>query len=372
MRYYLIAGEASGDLHGSNLIKALKQLDPQASFRFWGGDLMAEAAGEPPVRHIKQLAFMGFAEVIMNLRTIAGLMRQCKEDVARHRPDVLILIDYPGFNMRMADFAKSQRLKVAYYISPQVWAWKKGRARKLKATVDRMITILPFEREFYHNYQWDVAYVGHPLLDALHQRPQPDASSRRKEWGLDAHKPILALLPGSRQQEIATLLPIMLRAAASFPDYQIVVAGAPSQEPAFYHSIMAQQSAALVLNQTYDLLEIAHAAWVTSGTATLETALLNVPQVVCYKGNPISYAIARQIVDIPYISLVNLIAGAPVVEELIQGQCTPAQLQASMQPLLAGEARTSMLSAYHKLKELLGGSGASHRAAQEIVKLVAE
>jgi lipid-A-disaccharide synthase len=370
MRYYLIAGEASGDLHGSNLIKALKQLDPQASFRFWGGDLMAEASGEQPVRHIKQLAFMGFAEVIMNLRTIAGLMRHCKEDVARHRPDVLILIDYPGFNMRMAAFAQSQQLKVAYYISPQVWAWKKGRARKLKATVDRMITILPFEADFYLQYNWPVAYVGHPLLDALNQRPQPDAAQRRARWGLDPQKPIVALLPGSRAQEISTLLPIMLEAASHFPECEIVVAGAPSQDPAFYNSIMAQHRAKLVLNQTYDLLEVAHAAWVTSGTATLETALLNVPQVVCYKGNPVSYAIARQIVDIPYISLVNLIAAAPVVEELIQGQCTPRQLRNSMQSILAGPGRTAMLDEYARLRQLLGGPGASQRAATEIYQLI--
>ena len=369
MRYFLIAGEASGDLHGSNLMRALVQKDPQAEFVFWGGDKLAEVAGHPRRTHIQSMAFMGFAGVVMNLRTIAGLMRRCKEEVARNKPDVLILIDYPGFNMRMAEFAQSQHIKVVYYISPQVWAWKKGRARKLKATVQRMLTILPFEKDFYKGYNWDVDYVCHPLLDAIDRRPEVDPIGRKKAWGLDPDQKIIALLPGSRRQEIETMLPVMVKAVAPLEGYTFVVAGAPSQDDELYERLMPKKGFVLLKNETYNLLEVAEAALVTSGTATLETALFGVPQVVCYKGNPVSYRIARMLVDIPYISLVNLILNKPVVKELIQGEFNEKQVRRELEHIL-GVGRSPMLQAYVELAEVLGGAGASARAAERILQTI--
>ena len=306
MKYYIIAGEASGDLHGSNLIKAIHREDQEANIRCWGGDLM-EKAGANLVKHYRDLAFMGFAEVILNLRTILKNLKFCKEDIETFKPDAVILIDYPGFNLRIADFVKSLGIKVYYYISPQVWAWKKNRVHKIKQTVDRMFVILPFEKDFYKQFEMEVDYVGHPLLDAIQKR---DSSLERKQILRKdlqlSEQNLVAILPGSRKQEISKMLPIMLKQSKEFPDFQFVIAVAPSFELSYFKPfIQAYKNVALVQNRTYDLLEISHAAMVTSGTATLETALFQVPEVVCYKGNPISYHIARRIVDIKYISLVN-------------------------------------------------------------------
>ena len=365
MRYYIIAGEASGDLHGSNLIKALKQKDTQAEVRAWGGDLM-QAAGAEVVKHYRDLAFMGFVEVVANLRTILGNLKRCKQDVKSFAPDALILIDYPGFNMRIAEWAKAEGIKVIYYVSPQVWAWKQKRALKLKRTVDRMLCILPFEPDFYKKFDWEVDYVGHPLLDAIANRPQFSASERLNSLGLSADKPVLALLPGSRAQEIQTKLPIMLQAAAQFPEMQAVIAMAPSQTEGFYQQFIGDAEVKLVNNRTYDLLEVTHAAMVTSGTATLETALFNVPEVVCYKGNPLSYLIARQLIKVNYISLVNLIAGKELVKELIQNEMTAKHIGVALKKLLNTDARAQLINEYKALEAKLKGGSASARAAEII------
>ena len=294
MRYYLIAGEASGDLHGSNLIKALAEQDETAEFRCWGGDLMAEAGAEV-VKHYRDLAFMGFAEVIMNLRTILRNISFCKEDLMAYKPDALILIDYPGFNLRIAEYAHEHGLKVFYYISPQVWAWKQSRVHKIKRVVDQMFVILPFEKEFYARFDIDVDFVGHPLLDAIanFETEKPSFADFSKKHGLD-DRPLIVLLPGSRKQEISVMLPLMLSVMVHYPDYQFVIAGAPSQDQSFYKSLMGDHQIPVLHQQTYPLLQQATAALVTSGTATLETALFGVPEVVCYKGNAISFAIAKR------------------------------------------------------------------------------
>tara|TARA_B100001109_G_C18860353_1_gene473645 strand:+ start:2524 stop:3651 length:1128 start_codon:yes stop_codon:yes gene_type:complete len=369
MKYYIIAGEASGDLHGSNLIKAIHQEDKEANIRCWGGDLM-EKAGANLVKHYRDLAFMGFAEVIMNLRTILKNLKFCKEDIETFKPDVVILIDYPGFNLRIAEFVKSIGIKVYYYISPQVWAWKKNRVYKIKQTVDRMFVILPFEKDFYKQFEMDVDYVGHPLLDAIQKRDssQERLQNLRKDLQLSEQK-LVAILPGSRKQEISKMLPIMLKQSKEFPDFQFVIAVAPSFELSYFEPfIQGYKNVALVQNRTYDLLEISHAAMVTSGTATLETALFQVPEVVCYKGNPISYHIARRIVDIKYISLVNLIMDREVVKELIQGDLNHKLLKMELGKLLVdGEARSNMLNTFGALIDKLGGGGASEKTAKLMI-----
>lgn len=369
MKYYIIAGEASGDLHGSNLMKELKKKDPQAEFRFWGGDLMQEAGGTM-VRHYRDLAFMGFVEVAMNIRTILKNISFCKKDIAAYQPDVVILIDYPGFNLRIAPYAKSLGIPVVYYISPQVWAWKSGRVKLIRQVVDKMLVILPFEKDYYRN-EWDfeTEFVGHPLIDAIAQRETPDEAAFRQKWQLSS-KAIIALLPGSRKQEIQTKLPIMLSVVDDFPEYQFVIAGAPGQEREFYQPFL-KNGVQLVENQTYNLLQLSHAALVTSGTATLETALLNVPQVVCYKGSRISYEIGKRLIrNIQFISLVNLIMNREVVTELIQNDLNYKNLKEELSKILEGSKRTEMLSAYNQLRNTLGGRGASERAAQEIMKLL--
>ena len=282
MKYYIIAGEASGDLHGANLIKELRKIDAQTNVRCWGGDLMQEA-GATLVKHYRELAFMGFLEVLKNLFTILGNISFCKEDIAQFNPDVLVLIDYPGFNMRIAKWAKARGIKVVYYVSPQIWAWKQNRGYALKRDVDRMLCILPFEVDFYKKFNWDVDFVGHPLLDAIAQRAEPNPLPE-----VPADKPIVALLRGSRSQEISVMLPVFMEVAKKFPDYTFVIAGAPSREAAFYQPYINQPNVRLVLGQTYNLLQQAQAALVTSGTATLETALFGVPEVVCYKGGALS------------------------------------------------------------------------------------
>lgn len=366
MKYYIIAGEASGDLHGSNLMKELKEQDPQAEFRFWGGDLMQHQGGTL-VKHYRDLAFMGFAEVLMNLRTILGNISYCKKDIEAWQPDAVILIDYPGFNLRIAEFVKKLNIKVYYYISPQIWAWKTGRVKTIQQFVDRMFVILPFEKDFYAKYNYEVDFVGHPLLDELAKLKEMNIETFKKANDLDDRK-IIALLPGSRKQEIKVKLPIMLSVAKFFPDYQFVIAAAPSQDKAFYQSI-GGKDLKMVFGKTYDLIRASDAALVTSGTATLETALLNTPEVVCYKGNWISYEIGKRLIKyIDYISLVNLIMDKEVVKELIQKELTTENLKFELNQILHSPKRETILQNYQLLREKLGGSGASKRTAELILE----
>jgi len=370
MKYYIIAGEASGDLHASNLMKELKKKDPSAEFRCWGGDLMKEQGGEI-VKHYRDLAFMGFIEVALNIRTIFGNIKFCKDDIISDKPDALILVDYPGFNLRIAEFAHKIGIKVFYYISPQIWAWKKSRVHKIKKFVDRMFVILPFEQEFYSRYNYDVDFVGHPLLDMINSLPENDTETFRKE-NILTEKPIIALLPGSRKQEIKTMLLVMLTVVDDLPDYQFVVAGAPSQEKSLYENIIGKSNVKLIEGQTHNLLQNAYAALVTSGTATLETALFEVPEVVCYKGSFISYQIARRVVDqsiIKFISLVNLIMDRGVVKELIQKDFNTSSLRKELSRILSGEEyRSQMSSDFKELKQKLGGPGASEKTAGIIIQ----
>jgi lipid-A-disaccharide synthase len=358
MKYYIIAGEASGDLHGANLINALRTLDADAEIRCWGGDLM-QAAGATLVKHYRELAFMGFLEVLKNLGTILGNISFCKKDIAAFAPDVVVMIDYPGFNMRIAKWAKQKGLKVVYYVSPQIWAWKQNRGYELKRDVNRMLCILPFEVDFYKKFTWDVDFVGHPLLDAIAQRTQPKPLP-----DVPTHKPIVALLPGSRSQEISVMLPVFIAVAKKFPQFTFVIAGAPSRDAAFYQPYLHQTNVKLVLGQTYDLLQQARAALVTSGTATLETALFGVPEVVCYKGSAFSYAIAKRLVRVKYISLVNLVMDREVVKELIQNEFNVANVSRELERLMTPDYRSIVEADYTTLKQKLGGTGASANAAK--------
>lgn len=361
MKYYVIAGEASGDLHGSNLIKEIKLLDKDAIFRCWGGDKMQDA-GATLVKHYRDLAFMGFIEVLKNLRTILRNLDFCKKDILAYTPDAIILVDYPGFNLRIAKWAKQQGIKVIYYISPQVWAWKESRVNAIKRDVDKMLVILPFEKEFYRKWNYDVAYVGHPLVNVIGQYTSPGK--------LFENKDVIALLPGSRKQEILKKLPVMLEATKYFPLYHFVIAKAPGIEENFYNELLAPYSnVSFVVNKTYQLLSEAKAALVTSGTATLETALFGVPEVVCYKGSNISYQIAKRLVKIKYICLVNLIMDKEVVKELIQDDLTVENVTKELKDILSDPARQQQLkSDYASLKRLLGENGnASANAAKSIV-----
>jgi lipid-A-disaccharide synthase len=365
MKYYIIVGEASGDLHASNLMKSLKKYDSKAEFRFWGGDLM-QAQGGTLVKHYRNLAFMGFAEVIMNLRTILKNIAICKKDVLNYRPDRLILVDYPGFNMRIAEFAKKNEIPVHYYISPQIWAWKENRIEKIKRDVDEMYVILPFEKPFYEDkHQFPVHFVGHPLLDAISNKLSPSEEDFRKTHQL-GEKPIIALLPGSRKQEINKMLSVMLEMIEDFPSYQFVIAGAPSQEFEFYQPFLKNYNVKFISNKTYDLLANSYAAIVTSGTATLETALFKVPQIVCYKANPISYMIAKRLVNLKYISLVNLIMDKDVVTELLQDNFNPKRLKMELHKILDENHRKEVFMNYFELEKMLGGKGASDRIAKLI------
>jgi len=365
MKYYIIAGEASGDLHASNLMKSLKRVDEKADFRFWGGDLM-ENQGGFLVKHYKELAFMGFSEVIMNLRTIFKNIKLCKEDIDSYNPDVIIFVDYPGFNMRIAEWAKKKEYRTAYYISPQIWAWKENRIKKIKRDVDEMYVILPFEKDFYtEKHQFPVHFVGHPLLDAIDNRPLVDIKSFKKNSGLD-NRPVIALLPGSRKQEIEKMLNVMLSITSEFKDYQFVIAGAPSQDQEFYQGFIKKSNISLIMNKTYDVLSISHAALVTSGTATLETALFKVPEVVCYKGSYISYHIAKRIIKLDYISLVNLIMNREVVKELIQNEFNSKNLKAELSKILNEDNRKRIFEDYFELEQKLGGKGASKKTAELI------
>lgn len=368
MKYYIIAGEASGDLHASNLMKSILQKDAHAVFRFWGGDLM-EAVGGTLVKHYRELAFMGFIEVVMNLRTIAKNIAFCKKDIRNYNPDKIIFIDYPGFNFRIMKWAKQLGYETHYYISPQIWAWKEGRIKNIKRDVDQLYVILPFEKAFYENkHQFPVHFVGHPLLDAIADRKQVDDFEFRTTHQLN-NKPIIALLPGSRKQEIKKMLKVMLSVVPRFPDYQFVIAGAPSQDFSFYQPFIKNENISFIANKTYDLLSLSTAALVTSGTATLETALFKVPQVVCYKGSEISYQIAKRIIHLDYISLVNLILHKEAVTELIQGECNTQKLQLELEKVLSPQYRNQVFNDYYDLENALGGSGASNHTAELIINL---
>ncbi len=355
-KLYLIAGEASGDLHGSNLVKALRSLQPGIICRAWGGDLMS-AAGATVVKHYRDLAFMGFWEVVKNLPTIWRNFQFCQRDIETFRPDAVVLIDYPGFNLRIARWAKKRGFRVIYYISPQLWAWHVSRVQTICRYVDKMLVILPFEVDFYRQYGVEATWVGHPLLDALPQTSVP------REPGL------VALLPGSRQQEVRRILPAMLSVVPHFPECRFVVAAASSvPEGLFQKHLKRYPNAAVTFGDTHGLLARAQAALVKSGTSTLEAALLRTPQVVCYAGNPISYAIARRVVQVPYISLVNLVLNRPLVRELIQGDLNTRQLQVALADILNPERVAAILAGYDELRRLLGGPGASSRAAQSIIE----
>ena len=345
--------------------------DDQSDIRAWGGELM-QAEGANVVKHYKDLAFMGFIEVLMNLRTILKNIKFCKEDILSYKPDAVVLIDYPGFNLRIAEWAKKQGLKVYYYISPQVWAWKQNRAHKIKRSVDKLITILPFEKEFFQKFDMEVDYIGHPLLDAIGKRDLSEEKNTAlsREFGLDTNKKMVLILPGSRVQEINAMMQIMLEKCKNFPEYQFVIGAAPNLGSDFFNQFLEGYPQVKVIhNRTYDLLQLAHAAMVTSGTATLETALFEVPEVVCYKGNYISYRIAKSIVNISYISLVNVIMDDEIVKELIQGYLNQKLLKEELGKLLNDTPqRSEMLDNFKQLKKSLGGGGASSRAAKIIIE----
>lgn len=367
MKYYIIAGEASGDLHGSNLMSELLQIDPHAEFRIFGGDRMAAHPKTTLVKHISEMSFMGFVEVAMNLRAISKNMNDCKIDIEQYQPDLVVLVDFPGFNLRIAKFAKSIGLKTAYYISPKVWAWNKKRVFKIKKYIDKLYTILPFETEFFKQFDYEVEYVGNPLKDAISAYSYDE--NFRSNHQLD-DRPILAILPGSRKMELDKILPNMLLSAKDFTKYQIVIAGA-SNLPIEYYQKFDTNGFKMIFGKTYDILANAELAMVTSGTATLETALFRVPQVVCYRANALSVKIARMLVDIKYISLVNLIMDDKVVTELIQEDCTPEQITKEVSKIEKGNSdRDIMLSKYEVLLKKVGDPGASARAAKSMLDFI--
>lgn len=372
MKYYLIAGEASGDLHAANLMRELKKQDPAAKFRFLGGDLMREQGGMP-VKHYREMAFMGFIPVIANLDKVLANIRLCKNDMASWKPDCLILIDYPGFNLKMARFAKEKLdIPVYYYISPKIWAWKEYRIRDIKKYVDKMLCILPFETDFYAGHHYPVEYVGNPTVDELAVRPFADETfGEFTETNNLPDKPVIALLAGSRQSEIRSALPVMLEGVSPFAEYQPVIAGAPGIDPGFYRSVLGNREVPVVFGKTYRLLQQSSAALVTSGTATLETALLGVPQVVCYKifGGRVAYELFKHILKVKYVSLVNLIAGEEVVKELLVQFFTPGNVEKELRLLLEDETRrTAVKQGYARMKQCLGSPGAAAAAAMAIIK----
>jgi lipid-A-disaccharide synthase len=367
MKYYIIVGEASGDLHASNLIAEIRKKDAQAEIRAWGGDLMKKQ-GATLVKHYRHLAFMGFVEVLFNFKAIMRNLKQCKADLLNFRPDAVILVDYPGFNLRIADFAHKNKLKVFYYISPQIWAWKRRRVYKIRKTVDKMLVILPFEEEFYRRYGVNVTYVGNPLLDELSKLNVGGRKNFLRRNNLNENREIIALLPGSRRQEVGRMMGEMLKVVQDFPSYQFVVAGAPSLDKSFYTKLIGDANVGLVENQTYELLQNASAALVASGTATLETALLSVPEVVCYRANTISYKIAKHLVKVNHISLVNLVMDADVVKELIQDDFTRENISKELRALLGDvKKQRKLLDDYDALRSKLGNAGASEKAANIIV-----
>ncbi|SIT92848.1 lipid-A-disaccharide synthase [Pontibacter indicus] len=370
MKYYIIAGERSGDLHASNLIKQLRKQDPEADIRGWGGDMMQEA-GMHLVKHYQEMAFMGFAEAAANFFKILGFLRECKEDITAYKPDVIILVDYAGFNMRIAKFAKEHGLKVFYYISPKIWAWNQGRVHKIKRLVDRMFVIMPFEEAFYGRFDYKVDYIGNPVADSVNDHVvTPDFRSRNH---IHNNKPIIALLPGSRKQEIENMLEVMLSVLPSFRDYQFIVAGVSDFSKEYYEQYNKDPNIKIIYDQTYDLLSHAKAALVTSGTATLETALFGVPQVVCYKTSAISYAIGKRVIKVPYISLVNLIADKPVVTELIQEDFTAKKIVAELKNILFDKyALQKQMEGYALVRQRIGEHRTAERAAELMVGYLKE
>ena len=366
MKYYVIAGEASGDLHASNLVAEIKKKDKRAEFRGCGGDLM-KAQGVNLLKHYRTMAYMGFVEVVVNLRKVMRNISQCKKDIIDYQPDAVILVDYPGFNFRIADFAHKKGFKVFYYISPQVWAWKRRRVKKVKRSVDKMLVILPFEEEFYKRYGVDVTYVGNPLLDELAKFGTANRSIFLRRNSLGEKREIIALLPGSRKQEVRRMLPVMLKVVPHFPEYQFVIAGVSSLDKSLYKNVIGNSDVFLIENQTYELLQNSSAALVTSGTATLETALFTVPEIVCYKATGFSYLLAKWMIKVKYISLVNLVMDKEVVKELIQGDLTEENIVKELELLLHdGKRQRQILDDYDELKDRLGNVGASEKAATAI------
>ena len=366
MKYYIIAGEASGDLHGSRLIEALRRYDANAIFRCWGGDLIKAQPGVSLAKHISELAFMGFVEILSHLRTIKRNFTFCKQDIADFQPDVVILIDYPGFNLRMAKWVKDNGFKTFYYISPQLWAWKKGRIEIVRKYIDKMFVILPFEKSFYKQNGIDVIYEGHPLKDIV-----DEAIAKKDNEKLSFKKPVIALLPGSRKQEIHRKLPVMLQVVDVFPEYQFVIAAAPSISETFYKQFTHGKNVSILYNQTYALLKHAKAALVTSGTATLETALFGVPEIVCYKSGIISYLIAKQLIKVKYISLVNLIMDKPVIKELIQNDCRKDMIISELKKILTNhEYRNQIIQDYNTLRTKLGETGMVNRIGQKMISII--
>ena len=366
-KIYVIAGEASGDLHASNLMQSMLDHDPNLDFRFWGGDKM-NAVHKGLVKHIRELAFMGFWEVITHLRTILKNISFCKQDILAYQPDAILLVDYPGFNLRIAEWAHEKGIKVIYYISPQVWAWKQKRVHKIKKVVDKMYVILPFEAEFYKRFDYEVTYLGHPLLDEIGKHAFSE-EQRKAFYAKHALNdlPIIAVLPGSRRQEVSKKLPIMLDALKAFPEYQVVIAGAPSLDAEFYAPFNSE-NVKMISNETYALLASSKAAVVTSGTATLETALFKIPEVVCYKSSRFSYEIAKRLVKVEYISLVNLIMNREVVKELIQADCNSTDIRNELTKLLNDEDyKQQLMKDYDELESILGGGGASDKVAQSVL-----
>lgn len=368
MKYYLIAGEASGDLHGSKLIEALKKKDDNAKIRFWGGDLM-EQAGGILVKHIKTLSFMGFWEVVTHLRTILKNFKFCKKDISLFQPDVIIYIDYPGFNLRIAKWARQQGFKNHFYISPQVWAWKESRVLQMKKDLDALYVILPFEKDFFERkHQFKVEFVGHPLMDTLTKIKKSTSFIRENQ--LSAKNNLIALLPGSRKQEIKKILPIFIKVIASFPQFEFVLAGAPGIDPQWYQKFFSGKKIKFIQNNTHVLLLHAKAALVSSGTATLETGLLNVPQVVCYRSSFLTYQIARWLVKLKYISLVNLILGREVVKELIQESFNVREVTKHLKYALSEKGQKKLKNDYQELRSALGEEGASQKTAQFIINAI--
>ena len=364
MKYYIIAGEPSGDLQASYLVKELFNADNNASIRCFGGDLM-EKQGATLVKHYRELAFMGFEQVVMNLRTILNNMKFCKQDILNFKPDVLILVDYPGFNLKIAKWAKANNIKVYYYISPKIWAWNQKRVHKIKRIIDKMFVILPFEKEFYAKFNYNVDFVGHPLLDSIADYPKVERNEFQQTHQLN-DKPIIAVLPGSRSGEITKMLKLMTSIIDKYPNYQFVVAGAPSQPLSFYRKFIGEEIK-IIENKTYDLLQHAHAAIVASGTATLETAIFKIPQVICYKTDQIFFEIAKRVILVKFISLVNLIMDKEVCKELVQKELNSTNLSAELNKILDGNSRDTMLKEYEAMHQKLGGLGASKRAAKLMV-----
>jgi lipid-A-disaccharide synthase len=369
MKYFIIAGEKSGDLHGSNLVKELFSSDPSAEIQCWGGDLM-ETAGAVLLMHYRKTAFMGFVEVVKNLRIISRNMSLCKSQIINFRPDVIILIDYPGFNLRIAGFARKSGFTTFYYISPKLWAWNENRVKKVRKYVDRMYIIFPFEVGFYKKHNIDPVYCGNPLLDETERRLSsfPEKHEIKESLGLEDRK-VVALLAGSRRSEVKKVLPEMIKILPLFPDYQFVLAGVKNIPDNLYQDIIKGSSLKLIKEKTYELLYVSDAALVTSGTATLETALFNVPQVVCYKGDFFSMLIAWMVIKVKYISLVNLISGDEVVKELVQYSLNKKNLVRELGYVLTGgSGRQKMLEGYRTLRNILGPSGASARVAEDMLK----